>query len=579
MARLINAELRRLLSSWATRIAIVLIILLSIAFPVWMHLEGQLLGSHCVLQTDKTVRYEGQTISCANIAKYDYDDLVFCIEKKDELESMESGPINTMAIELLTLNIDGLIDKCLYATEDYQRSLHLYAPLFPFMSMDMHELRTQRYIFKHVLDEDTEYLEQALCIINFVTSEHFMIDFQRQTNEEQQVSFHVLNEAITMWDKVLKHNDHKAYYRFMITEYGREIAVLEAQIVDLEKNADKHADVALYLSIIKNNEQNIQELREVQIATTQYCMDHDIPPTHNDWRFAAVTNKKGKLQSCLKSQPVSRDIFENDTYLRNKHRSYRNYTKVQQSKINAATKDIRIIDLSLEANQPDMQFCYKASRKGVTDYLWFSIVISLFAIILASPLVSREHEVGTIRLWLIRPQKRYKLLLSRFFAVLMICFVLYVVTTLLSIINYGILRGFDDYKNPVFTAFSSHGVPFFVDFALKCLACFMSILFACALSCLLSTITKNTAVAAGLTLVLFIGLCALNMYILSSLSDPYSNIPQWVLYSPAPFVNMNFVFLEGSSLLPPVSYGCTLLVVIAAAMTVGAVMTLKYRDI
>jgi len=73
------------------------------------------------------------------------------------------------------------------------------------------------------------------------------------------------------------------------------------------------------------------------------------------------------------------------------------------------------------------------------------LFITIAIVVVAGTIVSEEFNKGTIKLLLVRPYKRIKILIAKFIACLIILFLAYVVMALAQFILGGIMNGFNDY--------------------------------------------------------------------------------------------------------------------------------------
>ena len=73
------------------------------------------------------------------------------------------------------------------------------------------------------------------------------------------------------------------------------------------------------------------------------------------------------------------------------------------------------------------------------------LFITIAIVVIAGTIVSEEFNKGTIKLLLVRPYKRIKILIAKFIACLIILFLAYVVMALAQFILGGIMNGFNDY--------------------------------------------------------------------------------------------------------------------------------------
>ena len=222
-----------------------------------------------------------------------------------------------------------------------------------------------------------------------------------------------------------------------------------------------------------------------------------------------------------------------------------------------------------------MIFVHAGSRQKTTSFLWYSTIIAIFGLMMGGGLISKDYESGTVRMLFIRPKKRYKIILARLFALLIICMSLYALTSLINMIIYGIHLGFTDFANPIYSTISDQGTNFFVDYIGKFLCCCLQLIFTCTLSSFLSCSTKNTAVSVGLT----IGLIIISIVISTSIFNTGSNA-QWLLYTPIPYINMWLIFTQHlTPYIPPLIIGSTIMLFTATILTCGSALVTQTKDI
>lgn len=191
-------------------------------------------------------------------------------------------------------------------------------------------------------------------------------------------------------------------------------------------------------------------------------------------------------------------------------------------------------------------------------------VISLLTIIIAAGIVAGEFNSGTIKLLLIRPLKRWKVLLSKYLAVLFFTLVALIVLFITSFLVGGILYGFSGINQP-YLAFTNGNVTevnmlghIFTTYAYGCVNLLMMVTFAF----MISTVFRNNTLAVGISLFLmFTG------SVLVGLLSKYT----WVKY--ILFANTNLMAYKDGT---PVVEGMTLtfsLLVLAAYFIVFNVIS------
>jgi ABC-2 type transport system permease protein len=81
--------------------------------------------------------------------------------------------------------------------------------------------------------------------------------------------------------------------------------------------------------------------------------------------------------------------------------------------------------------------------------------IPLLVMVIASDLVSSEHTLGSIKLLLTRPVKRWRILLSKYISLLLSISIIMAIVAVLSYLLSGIVFGYRGWDAPVITGFSA----------------------------------------------------------------------------------------------------------------------------
>ncbi|EIT83901.1 putative protein yhcI [Fictibacillus macauensis ZFHKF-1] len=146
--------------------------------------------------------------------------------------------------------------------------------------------------------------------------------------------------------------------------------------------------------------------------------------------------------------------------------------------------------------------------KFVKDTSYINSLIGLFVLIIASESVSKEFSQGTIKMLLIRPYHRWKILLSKLVTVILFALSAFMVVLVFSWLVGGLLYGFGGFGQPyviedhgqVATAIYSH-------YVLKSIGLeVIEFVFLILLTFMISTLFKSSALAITTSIcTLFIG--------------------------------------------------------------------------
>jgi ABC-2 type transport system permease protein len=144
--------------------------------------------------------------------------------------------------------------------------------------------------------------------------------------------------------------------------------------------------------------------------------------------------------------------------------------------------------------------------KNNWDYVMFNkhliVIIALFMLIIGSSIVSKEYSQGTIKLLLIRPIKRWKILLAKYLTMMIVSFEMIIILFFVSQIVGSILFGFKglNCKMPVVLNGSIVNKNAFGNVIENYMLSSAGIIIWLTFSFMVSTIFKNNSVAIGVSL-------------------------------------------------------------------------------
>ncbi len=210
---------------------------------------------------------------------------------------------------------------------------------------------------------------------------------------------------------------------------------------------------------------------------------------------------------------------------------------------------IAINEYRLENDIPPLEsdsiWSFMDSSTGVVS------LISIFTIIIGAGVIASEYSWGTIKLLLIRPASRTKILASKFIATLLFALFSLVILYISSFIIGGLFLGFNAVDQPYLTysggdvAETSMAIHYIVEYALASVNLLMMVTFAF----MLSSVFRSSSLAIGLAIFLMFTGSQLT-YILSQYD--------WVKY--ILFANTDLsVYFDGSPIIESMTLGFSLI--------------------
>ncbi len=420
------------------------------------------------------------------------------------------------------------------------------------------------------------------------------------TLSEREAALTKAEDMLALYKSVVENNDFPGYITLKMQQSNDQIAAIEANIAIQEEAIAKNPDQEDSLSpIIDQMRREISVIQTGTIPVLQYRLEKNIIPGTNVWQNTALLDiEMARQQLAYNLVIISEEEFNKNGGgggfypLRDiaykpigpigpdsQGQTYQEYVAAMQKQIDAQNKIINIAQQSLDSDQPDMKYVPAGARNQTVGFLNYSLFVALFGVLLGGWLIASEYQQGTIRLLMIRPKTRTKILLAKFTAALLICVAVFIVGTLLNIVVNGICFGFGDFAFPNYT--TAGAVNFFAFYIPQLLACMVPIVFAFTLAFMLSVLIKNTAVAIAVPIAFFIGSMVLMV------DFAYNTTMSWLAWTPFPFIWMSDFFQLNSNIQYAINngvsvslfYGIGLLLGLAVIFSVTSVLVFKKRDI
>ena len=315
--------------------------------------------------------------------------------------------------------------------------------------------------------------EWKLAIINEriapYISERNTYQYGAEKNEEQ---VEIINQEIDELLAKLDDNDWKYFAK-------EDLAQAEQQIEELNRQKEQTEDTA----VIKNIDSQIQTAKtEKEIA--EYRLNKEIP-YGNDYLNRAISNLQ-MANSNLAS-------FENTDELTYQEKlEYNSYLEVQ-------AESRYILDTGNDINNSD-------SLKGILQsfYSQFGIFLIVVVVMIAGTIVSEEFNKGTIKLLLVKPYTRSKILMAKAITTLIMIIFVIIVTLLMEILIGGVIFGFDSLSEPAvaynFNTNTIQEMNIFANLGLQTLTQLPMIILLATLAFAISTIFSNSTLAITISL-------------------------------------------------------------------------------
>lgn len=287
------------------------------------------------------------------------------------------------------------------------------------------------------------------------------------------------------------------------TKYTKLIAGYNESLTEIKKDIEETE--AIYKKT--NSPTDKQRLKELQVTSEKYATmlwGYQALKSGNydadSWQYNAVTNDlSGATTMLVNNIKYDKDVYEKSDEMQY-YKSYKCYCLSLDANINTANKAIAAIKYSLENNIPIAEEKNNSSYEQLAGQMKFiSVFICLFMIVMAGTTLSNEFISGAIRLLLIRPRSRSKILLSKILMVFIYGSSLMLISLIImSILNFGLCETKDLFTKTVMvnTFGKAYAAIPILLMLFKCVLSLFSINFMISFSILLSVLFAKGGVLA-----------------------------------------------------------------------------------
>lgn len=278
--------------------------------------------------------------------------------------------------------------------------------------------------------------------------------------------------------------------------------------------------------------ERLVEWNELNVQAWQWLTDNVFD--YRGWQFNTVV----KLQwlKTLADSPtgVSRELFYASDYFSSDIVDYEEYIAMTQKNARSFEESSAIIRASMEHGVP-----IRGTVNDSTKTLFLSEfsssfgIIVIFVIILAGMTLSNEYTAGTVRLLLIRPQRRSRILASKLLSGGILWVAATAVASVLLAVECIALFGVKDLFTP---AIFNHGtkvmiVPAIFAFLWRVLLSFISTAPIILFTLLISTLIKRSALPIALAMI-----CRFSTSVITTISLSLQKLH--LEYTPLPYLDL-----------------------------------------
>ena len=312
-----------------------------------------------------------------------------------------------------------------------------------------------------------------------------MHKYATEKNEE------AINQAQQEYDKIVEKldaDDWKYFANDKLKIAQEELKALQEQ----KANTQDTVQIKELDSQIKAAENNVEILK--------LRIDNDISYA-NSYKNTAINNYQKALLFLADYDTEKEHTYE-------EQKEYNNY--LEQREIN---KYIIETGTDVYANNT-LSYAIKSLYSSGGGFIIFAVLVG---IVIAGTIVSDEFSKGTIKMLLIRPYSRTKILASKYIVSLLMILFIMIAMLIGQLLIGGIIFGFDTLNNPViiynFETQQIQNVGVFAYAAMQAVAVLPSCILITTLAFAINTLTNNAPLSIGLPLIGYMNYEVINQLI------------------------------------------------------------------
>ncbi|WP_040329070.1 ABC transporter permease subunit [Clostridium ihumii] len=346
---------------------------------------------------------------------------------------------------------------------------------------------------------------------------------------------------------IILNNDYIAHTQEEINRTNSQIAQLNSCISEYEKlmkkNPTDEAGKSKLLELEKKSKNakikipQLQQDMEVMKFRFNNKIDYDL----NNWKNNSIQQIENELIE-LRYPMLDEKQYSSQAVFEGIEMTYDEYVKNFNKKREVTINEIKELWYGLENNIPGLNQIKDARSVLDGGYEIFVVLAVIIVIIIGGGIVATEYSKGTIRLLLIRPVSRWKILLSKLLAVLIVGIGVVFIGIATLYISTGVVFGFETYKTPLLDTISGSIVHLsYIKFLLsKIMISCSSLVFIATLVFLISTVAKNTALAVAISMMLYLGAVPATDMLISLKQT-------WIISTFIPYINVSYLRLIPST--------------------------------
>jgi len=337
--------------------------------------------------------------------------------------------------------------------------------------------------------DSEEYLNSKIYIATYKYAKSFGEDSWQSyiliENEDYYSRVYDIISRITKYE-LNQTNNIDDYNSYESAKKEKEALTQELKNIDWKEFLNKEL-IEANQNLVNAKSENEKYLYQARIDTLNLRLKYDIKYGYDEFNEYLMTYQRNHSTE-LSYQNVDEKTLKQDQINNKKE----------------AIKESELAKYKIENHIE--QIPYGSNHYIFTDfYTEYFIMILILIVLISGSIVSDEFSKGTIKLLLVKPYSRIKILMSKYITVLLMVLFSIVVTFLLQMIIGGLFFGYDSLSIPYIvynlSTNSIEAVPVLKYFLLLTISILPQLILLATLGFTLSTIFTSTSIANTLTIV------------------------------------------------------------------------------
>lgn len=375
--------------------------------------------------------------------------------------------------------------------------------------------------------EEIEYIKEEMANLDPNKPSDTMIYIEYKTEIEVYEMQQKYDKE--SWQREIISNNLESYisekntYLYGIDKDEEKVKEIETKISQITEKLDED-DWKFFaneeLKVAEENVKNLEEeqkntedkqlLKQIQVSLENAKIDLEVAKYRIDKNIKYGNDYINKALSTYQTE--SKTISELE-----KEKQSLTYTQKQTYNTSIKNKEINkyIIENNVDINKND------DVRGILSDFLSeYGLFIIVMIVMIAGTIVSDELNKGTIKLLLVKPYTRNKILLAKYITTIIMIGFSILALIIMQLVVGGIMFGYDSLSVPVlqynFNNNTLETMNVFADLGIDILAELPTIIIVATLAFALSTIANNSAVAIVVPLLIYISSNPINMLVVQN---------------------------------------------------------------